>query len=138
MVLRLEVKDLRLAEEAKRLIVFLTAGEKVLVRQVGQTEHHRGQLGVDHLQSLVDLLGFRAHRLHFGENRRYILPFFLPKGDLLVHLVLLCLDRLGLGDQISSLSIEREDLRDLFLGILALLGKSCEHFIGIFFDISNV
>ena len=138
MVFRLEIEYLRLAVVRKRLIVFLTAGEQIVVRQVRKSEHDRCELRFDKLQALVDLFGFCGKLFHFGENSRNVLPFFLVGRDQLVVFVLLCLDSLGFGNQASSFSVQRQDLFDVRTGVFSLFCKSCNDLFGFFFDITNV
>ena len=138
MVLGLKVEYLRLAKEAERLVVLLAAGEKVLVGKIGQSEHYRRELRLNFLESLVDSFGLRAKLLHSCKDLVYVLTLFLVLRDQLVGSVLLCLDVLGLANEISALCVKRKYLRDLFLRVLALLLKSCYYLFGIFFDVFDV
>ena len=109
MVLGGEVELVGLAEILEGLVVLLTAGKQVRVRQVGQAQHGGAVFGLD----LVQLLGILGHLglqlCHLGKNRGNVLSGLLQLGDFLGNLVLLCLQALGGRDQLPALLVQLQN-----------------------------
>ena len=138
MVLRLKIKYLGLAKETQGLVVFLTAGEKILVRQVGKSKHNRGKLSFNLAKLIVDSLSFCRKLLHASKDLIYVLALLLILRNQLISSVLLSLYSLGFCDKISSFVIKSNYLLDFFLCVLSLFLKASDHLIGIFLDIFDV
>ena len=138
MVLGFKIKLLGLTEIAQRLVVLLAARKKVLVGKVGKPEHNGRKLRLDLLESLVNCLGLCGKLLHLNENSGNVLSLLLVLRDKLVHLVLLCLYCLGLGDKRSSFSVKSQYLLYLCLCVLSLFSESRKYLIGFFLNISDV
>ena len=137
-VLRLEIKLLGLSEITDRLVVLLASRQKILVGKVGKTEHYRGELCADLLELFIVELCSLGKLLHISKDRSNVLALFLVLRNELVDLVLLCFDRFGLGNKCSSLGIKSKYLLYLCLCILALLCKTGDHFIGVFFNVFDI
>ena len=94
MVLGGEVKLVRLAKVAQRLVVLLAARLEIGVRQIRQRQHQRAVLRLDVRQLLVVLGDLGLQLGHTLEDRRYILARLLALRNFLRDAVLLGLIRL--------------------------------------------
>ena len=137
-VLGLKVEHSGLAPVAERLVVFLAAGKQVGVGEVGKTQHDVGLLDLNGLQLLVDLLGLVGHGLHLGEEGGNVLALLLVLRNELVHLVLLGLYGLGLGDESASLTVQSQNGLNVLTGVLALDLEARDDLLWVFSDILDI
>ena len=152
MVLGGEVKLVRLAKVAQRLVVFLSAGLQIGVGQVGQAQHGDAvfvaegfQLGQLLLDCLGDLHGLGVVGGNGGVQLGHVLAFFL---GLLLHaeelavflrqLVLLGGLGLGVGLQSTDLCVQLQNAVNGGVAVHFLCPQTGLDGVGIFLDFLDV
>ena len=137
-MLRLKIKLVGFTEVAQRLIVFLSAGLQIGIRQIGQAEH-QGFILRQHRVQLRGILGNTGFQLgHLREDGSNVLAGLLQSGNFLGNLVLTGLPAFRVRDQRPALLVQLQDPIHGFVAVHFLGPQRGFDAFGVFFDAFDV